>query len=421
MSDIPLNLVFVLFILLILSAFFSSIETAYSSANKLRLKSYADENRPGGAKALFISQNFDHALSTILIGNNLVNIAAATISAQVATELFGGNTGLLISTIVMTILILIFGEVLPKSFAKENAESLALKVSAILLFLMKLFTPLTWLLVQLKQVMAKFVSKTEVSPSVTEEELKEMFSISQAEGVIEPNEKELLHNTLDFNDIKVVEVLTPRTDLVAIDINMSIEEIIAILVRERFSRLPVFEKSVDNIIGILSERDFLTELVTKKETDIRKLIRKPLFVVETLGIATLLPMLQKNRVHMAVVIDEFGGTSGIVTLEDILEELVGEIWDEHDEKINETNRLGPNEYEFYGDYPLDDFARMVQVELPDSRNHTLGGWLTEEFHYVPKVNEELVYDGIKLIVTEAEDRRIIKVRVISRMEEFLTN
>ncbi|WP_227940420.1 hemolysin family protein [Alkalihalobacillus deserti] len=417
MSEIPLNLVFVLFILLILSAFFSSVETAYSSANKLRLKSYADENRPGGVKALFISQNFDHALSTILIGNNLVNIAAATISAQVATELFGGNTGLLISTIVMTILILIFGEVLPKSLAKENAEFLALRVSPILLLLMKLFTPLTWLLVKLKQVMTKFVSKSEESPSITEEELKEMFTISQAEGVIELNEKELLHNTLEFNDTKVVGVLTPRTDLIAIDINMSIEEITTILVRERFSRLPVYEKSIDNIIGVLSERDFLTQLVIKKEMDLRKLIRKPLFVVETLGISTLLPMLQKDRVHMAVVIDEFGGTSGIVTLEDILEELVGEIWDEHDEKVNETNRLGPNEFEFYGDFPLDDFARMVQVELPDSRNHTLGGWLTEEFHYVPVVNEEFTYDGIKLIVTEAEDRRIIKVRVVLREEK----
>ncbi|WP_332694342.1 hemolysin family protein [Halalkalibacter lacteus] len=418
MSQIPLNLVLILFILLILSAFFSSAETAYSSANKLRLKSYADENRPGGVKAYFISQNFDHALSTILIGNNLVNIAAATISAQVATVLFGGNTGLLISTIVMTILILIFGEVLPKSLAKENAETLALKISAILLLLMKLFTPLTWLLVKLKQVMTKFVSRSEVSPSVTEEELKEMFTISQAEGVIELNEKELLHNTLEFNDTTVVEVLTPRTDLIAIDIDMSIEEITTILVRERFSRLPVYEKSIDNIIGVLSERDFLSQLVTKKEADLRKLIRKPLFVVETLGISTLLPMLQKDRVHMAVVIDEFGGTSGIVTLEDILEELVGEIWDEHDEEVNETNRLGPNEFEFYGDFPLDDFARMVQVELPDSRNHTLGGWLTEEFHYVPVVDEEFIYDGIKLIVTEAEDRRIIKVRVVLREEEY---
>ncbi|WP_062047276.1 hemolysin family protein [Bacillus sp. JCM 19034] len=414
MSEIPLNLVLVLIILLILSAFFSSAETAYSSANKLRLKSYADENRPGGVKALFISQHFDQALSTILIGNNLVNIAAATISAQVATALFGGNTGLLISTIVMTILILIFGEVLPKSLAKENAESLALKISALLLLLMKLFSPLTLLLVKLKQVMTKLVSKSEVIPSVTEEELKEMFTIGQEEGVIEPSERELLHNTLDFNDTKVVEVLTPRTDLVAIDIDMSIDEITTILIRERFSRVPVFKNSIDNIIGVLSERDFLSQLVTNKDMDVRKLIRKPLFVVETLGIATLLRMLQKNRVHMAVVIDEFGGTSGIVTLEDILEELVGEIWDEHDEKTKEVTELGTNDFEIHGDFPLDDFARLVQIELPDSRNYTLGGWLTEEFDYVPSVGEEFIYDGIKLIITEAEDRRILKIKVESQ-------
>ena len=420
MIDIPLNLMLVLFFLLILSAFFSSIETAYSSANKLRLKSYADENRPGGVKALFILQNFDHALSTILIGNNLVNVAAATISAQVAVQLFGGNTGLLISTIVMTILILVFGEVLPKSFAKENAETLALRVSAVLVFLMKIFTPLTWLLVKLKQVMTNFISKKEVTPSVTENELKEMFTISQAEGVIELNEKELLHNTLDFNDIKVVEILTPRTDLIAIDVAMSIEDVTEILLRERFSRLPVFEKSIDNIIGVLSERDFLSQLVKKQDIDLRKLARKPMFVVETLGISTLLPWLQKDRVHMAVVIDEFGGTTGIVTLEDILEELVGEIWDEHDEKIKGATKIGSNEFEFLGDFPLDDFARMVQVELPDSRNHTLGGWISEEFHYVPVENEEFIYEGVKLIVKEADARRIVKVRAITRDELSFT-
>ncbi|MBP3952880.1 hemolysin family protein [Bacillus suaedae] len=416
MSEIPLNLVVILFVLIILSAFFSSIETAYSSANKLRLKSYADENRRGGSKALYISQNFDHALSTILIGNNLVNIAAATISAQLATELLGGSTGPLISTIVMTIVILIFGEVLPKSLAKENAESLALGVSAILLLLMKLFTPFTWLLVKLKNSLTKFVKRSEQSPSVTEEELKEMFTISEEEGVLEQNEKELLHNTLDFNDIKVLEILTPRTDIVAIDVDMPIEEVTAILMRERFSRVPVYEKSIDNIIGVLSEREFLSQLVKKQEVDIRKIIRKPLYVIGTLGISSLLPKLQKERVHMAVVIDEFGGTSGIITLEDILEELVGEIWDEHDEKVNEAKQVGPNEYEFYGDFPLDDFARMVEMELPDSRNITLGGWIAEEFHYVPVTGEELNYEGVKLVVTKADERRVINVRVMLNEE-----
>ncbi|WP_096202028.1 hemolysin family protein [Bacillus sp. FJAT-45350] len=413
MLDIPLNLLILLGVLLFLSAFFSSAETAYSSANKIRLKNYADEGRTGGKKAYYITDNFDYALSTILIGNNLVNIAAATISAQIATTLFGGNTGtgLLVSTVVMTVLILIFGEVLPKSFAKENAEPFALKIASILILLMKVLRPVTWLLVKLKQFMTNKISRKEFTPSITEQELKEMVSISQEEGVIDFHEKELLHNTLEFNDIKVVEILTPRTEVIAIDIDMPVDEITPILMKERYSRVPVYKGTVDNIIGVLSERDFLFHLIKHKDVDIAQLMRKPLYVIETLGIATLLPMLQKNRVHMAVVIDEFGGTSGIITLEDILEELVGEIWDEHDEKIKEMSELSPNVYEFNGDYPLDDFSAVIDMELPKSSSHTVGGWLVEEFQEVPSVNEVFEYEHLKITITGAEERRILKVKV----------
>ncbi|WP_216827709.1 hemolysin family protein [Alkalihalobacterium elongatum] len=411
MSDIPLGLLLFLVILLFLSAFFSSAETAYSSANKIRIKSYADENRSGGQKAYFISQHFDHALSTILIGNNLVNIAAATISAQIATTLFGANTGLVVSTVVMTILVLIFGEVLPKSFAKENAEPFALKIAGILTFLMKLFKPLTWILVQLKERISALVTKQELTPSITEQELKEMVTISEEEGVIENHEKELLHNSLDFNDIRVVEILTPRTDVFAIDVEMPVDEVTALLFEERYSRIPVYEGNIDNIIGILSERDFLSHLIKHKDVNIREIVRKPMFVIETLTVSTLLPILQKNRVHMAVVIDEFGGTSGIITLEDILEELVGEIWDEHDDKVRGVDQLEENLYEFYGDFDLDDFARLAKIELPDSTNHTLGGWLVELFQKVPTDGEQLEYEHLTITVVEAEERRIIKVKV----------
>ncbi|WP_209124665.1 hemolysin family protein [Alkalihalobacillus sp. BA299] len=411
MSTIPLELLLFLIFLLILSAFFSSAETAYSSANKIRLKSYADENRSGGQKAFFITQHFDHALSTILIGNNLVNIAAATISAQIATTLFGTNTGLLISTVVMTTLVLIFGEVLPKSLAKENAEPFALKIAGILTFLMKLFKPLTWFLVQLKERISALVTKQELTPSITEQELKEMVTISEEEGVIENHEKELLHNSLDFNDIRVVEILTPRTDVVAIDVEMDTDKVTALLLEERFSRIPVYEGNIDNIIGILSERDFLSHLIKHQKVNIREIVRKPMFVIETLTVSTLLPILQKNRVHMAVVIDEFGGTSGIITLEDILEELVGEIWDEHDDKVRGVDQLEENIFEFYGDFPLDDFARLTNCELPDSTNHTLGGWLVEVFQKVPPVGEQLQYEHLTITITEAEERRIIKAKV----------
>ncbi len=412
MDTIPVNLIFLLFFLLCLSAFFSSAETAFSSANKIRLKNYADEERAGGKKAYYITQHFDHALSTILIGNNLVNIAAATIAAKVASDLFGENPGLLISTIVMTILVLIFGEVLPKSFAKDNAEPFALRISGILIFLMKVVSPITWILVQFKLFLASLRAQKNTVPSITEEELKEMVNISEEEGILDNNEKELLHKSLEFNDIKVMEILTPRTDIVAIDVEMSIEQITSILLTERYSRVPVFEGNTDNIIGILSEREFLSALVKGNDINIKELMRKPIFVIESMRIASLLPILQKQRVHMAIVIDEFGGTSGLITLEDILEEIVGEIWDEHDDTTKTMTQIDQNVYEFTGDYPLDDFARLMNVELPDSTYHILGGWLVEVFQKVPSVNDEITYEHLTIRITEAEDRRIRKVIVI---------
>lgn len=411
LNEIPINLIFLLVVLLLLSAFFSSTETAYSSANKIRLKNYAEEGRRGAKNAYEIINNFDHALSTILIGNNLVNIAAATISGNIAANIFGGNTGLVISTVIMTILVLIFGEVLPKSFAKENAEMLALSISGIVIFLMKLFKPLTWMLVQLKVLLSKVVQSKEAIPSITEQELKEMINISEEEGVIENHERELVQNSLDFNDIKVGEILTPRTDIIAVDIESPVDSISRLLLEERFSRVPVYEGTIDNIIGILSERDFLRHVIRNQSFVMRELLRTPLFVYESMTVSRLLAQLQKDHLHMAIVIDEFGGTSGLITLEDILEELVGEIWDEHDEKKNDYLEIDDHTFQFSGDFPLEEFARMLNVELPDSAYYTLGGWLGEEFQKIPSENEKLTYDTFSITITEAEERRIRKVKV----------
>ncbi|WP_078555715.1 hemolysin family protein [Bacillus alkalicellulosilyticus] len=412
MNDIPIGLLLFLVILLLLSAFFSSMETAFSSANKIRLKNYSEEGKPGAKKAYYITQHFDYALSTILIGNNLVNIAAATISAAIASQLYGESAGLVISTVVMTILVLIFGEVLPKSFAKENAESLALKISGILVFLMSTFKPLTWVLVQLKVYLSSLVTSKESTPSITEQELKEMINISEEEGVIEDHERELVQNSLDFNDIRVGEILTPRTNIVAIEASSSVQDIQVLLLEERYSRVPVYQDTIDNIIGILSERDFLRNKVRYEEFDITELVRKPMFIYESMRISRLLPELQKNHSHMAIVIDEFGGTSGLITLEDILEELVGEIWDEHDEEHNDIKQIEENVYEFNGDFPLDEFAEVVDIPIPTSMYQTLGGWLVEEFQRFPVAEDQLKYGKLTLIVTEADDRRIRKVKVV---------
>ncbi|PIC05297.1 hypothetical protein CS060_05335 [Anoxybacillus flavithermus] len=411
MGDLPLSLIFLLIALILLSAFFSASETAFSSVNKIRLKNYVDEKRRGSKKALYIAENFDEALSTILVGNNIVNIAAASISAKVATDLFGGSTGLVISTVGMTILILIFGEVLPKSLAKEHAESFSLLISDVLYMLIQLFTPVTALLVMLKKLVSKFVGHQADVPSVTEEEIKVMVNLSEEEGVIDNKEKELVHRSLDFNDILVGEIFTPRIDMVAVEVNQPVEEIRDIFLRERYSRVPVYEGDIDNVIGILSESDFFSQLVQGKEVNVRQLLRTPLFVVESMRISTLLPELQKSKVHMAIVIDEFGGTSGLITLEDILEQIVGEIWDEHDEAVKTFQKINDYEYEFNAELPLDEFCDILGIDELESSSHTLGGWVFEMFERIPTVGESFEYESLTVTVRQVENRRIRKVLV----------
>ncbi|MEK5443952.1 MULTISPECIES: hemolysin family protein [unclassified Fredinandcohnia] len=411
MDDLPLSTIILLLILIMLSAFFSASETAYSSVNRIRLKNYVDEKRRGSKKAFFITENFDNALSTILVGNNIVNIAAASIASKVATDLFGGNTGLVISTFVMTLLILIFGEVLPKSFAKENAESFSLRVSGILFTLMKILTPITYLFGLLKALAAKLIKSNNETPSFTEEEIKVMVDLSEEEGVIDNKEKELVHRSLDFNDILVGEILTPRIDMIAVEVNDSIENIRDMFLEERFSRVPVYEDNIDNIIGILSEREFLSLLVQQKNINIRSIIRKPFFVVESMKISTLLPELQKSKTHLAIVVDEFGGTSGLITLEDIIEEIVGEIWDEHDEKIKYFTQIDENTYEINADMPLDDFSDIIGIEEPESSHYSVGGWIFESFEKIPVVGDTFDYLHLTIKVTEVENRRIRKAFV----------
>ncbi|WP_117168374.1 hemolysin family protein [Paraliobacillus sediminis] len=411
MDDLPLNAIFLLISLILLSAFFSSAETAYSSLNKIRIKKFAEAGKSGSKKALYISENFDKSLSTILIGNNIVNIAAASISTKIATDLVGGNSAIVISTIVMTILILIFGEILPKSLAKEHAETYALRISSILFLLIKVLAPINFLFIKLKVFVSKFFAKSDGMPSVTEDELKVMLDISEEEGVIDKEERELIHRSMDFDDTIAKEILTPRMDMIAININQPLDEIKEIFFAEQFSRIPVYEGNTDNIIGILSERDFLTHMIRYKEFNVRELLREPLFIVESTNISTLLPTLQKEKVHMAIVLDEFSGTAGLITLEDILEEIVGEIWDEQDEKLTSLFQIDELNYRLDAQYPLDDFANIMNVPIPKSSYHTLGGWIIEKLEAIPEIGATFSYDKLNIIVDEVTDRRVKKIVV----------
>lgn len=407
----PLSFLWSLLVFLLLTAFFSLSETAFSHVNRIRLKQFAEQKRIGAKKAMYISEHFDKAMTTILVGKNLVKIAAAAIAGWVFTSSFGPQTGLFVSIGAITLIMVIFAEILPRSYAKVKAETLALLLSPVLYVLIKLCSPVIWVFGQLKRLTARLFRAPQKAPSVTEEELKIMVEIGEREGVIDKSEKELVHRSLDFNNILVGEVLTPRPDMVAVEVNQPIEEIKQVFLKEKFSRIPVYENNIDNIIGILSEREFLSALVENKEVDIRSLLLKPLFVVESMKIASLLPELQKLKMHMAIVIDEYGGTAGLITLEDILEELVGEIWDEHDEQVKVVSQLDESTYLFSADFSLEEFARLTNVELPDSSYHTLGGWLVEQFKRIPQTGEQLLYENLLITVAETENRRIRKVKV----------
>ena len=407
LDDLPLTMIGILFVFIILSAFFSSAETAFSSVNRIRIKNYADEKRRGAQKALWITENFDGALSTILIGNNIVNIASASISTKIATDLFGVQ-GVVYSTFFMTVLILIFGEILPKSVAKEFAEQYTLLIAPILVILIRLLTPLNWLFIRLKNwVKQKKNNKT--LPLITEDEIKVMVEMSEEEGVIDNHEAELVQRSLEFNDIYVREIQMPRMDMVTIDIAMTSKDILQLFMEERYSRIPVYEGNIDNIIGILSERDFLSQYIIDQDVKVRSLLREPYFIVPSMHISDLLPELQRQKNHMAIVVDEFGGTSGLITLEDILEELVGEIWDEHDEKTKMFVQITDNKYEFHAEIDLDEFAKILQIAEPESQSNSLGGWLYEKFQHIPKKGEQIQYKNIVLTILEVEARRIRKV------------
>lgn len=341
-----------------------------------------------------------------------MNISATVIATVMLTGIFGPEGGIVLSILLISFIILTFGEFLPKLIVKNFADTYAMKISGILLFLVRLLTPANYLFVKLKEVIMKiFSGNKQALPSVTEEEIKELVEIGEQEGVINKSEKELLHRSLEFNEILVGEILTHRIDIVAVEVNQPVEEIKNILLEERYSRIPVYEDNIDNIIGFLSEREFFAELLKSKEVNIRKLLRKPLFVVKSMKIATLLPELQRTKSHMAIVLDEFGGTAGIVTMEDILEELVGEIWDEHDEQVSVMKKLSDDVYEFSAQFHIDDFAKIMNVPVPETSYYNLEGWIFEHLSRDPSVGEVIIYENLKLTVIEVKKHRIEKVRV----------
>ena len=402
-----------LVILIALSAFFSASETAYTTVNKIRLQNYVDAGSKKAKTALFIAENYDRTLTTILIGNNIVNIGASSIATLLFVKLFGPS-GAAISTAVMTILILIFGEVLPKSFAKESSEKFALAFSRPLRILMTVFWPVVFLFIQLKKV-AKHISpiKEEETPTVTEQELKFIVESIEDEGVLEKQESELVQHALEFDEKTVQEVLTPRVDMTTLDIEDDLQTNIGLVLTERFSRSPVCRGTSDRIIGILHTKDLLEALVRGDAIDLASMVQPAFFVYKTKKLSSLLADFKRNKTHVAIVTDDYGGTVGMVTMEDLLEELVGDIWDEDEEIIRDFVRIDSQHFLISGDLTIREL--FDHLDLPFSNlesNHTsCGGWALEALGHIPQAGEAFQFKNMTLTIQEMDDQRVKKLSV----------
>jgi len=402
-----------LVILIALSAFFSASETAYTTVNKIRLQNYVDAGSKKAKTALFIAENYDRTLTTILIGNNIVNIGASSIATLLFVKLFGPS-GAAISTAVMTILILIFGEVLPKSFAKESSEKFALAFSRPLRILMTVFWPVVFLFIQLKKV-AKHISpiKEEETPTVTEQELKFIVESIEDEGVLEKQESELVQHALEFDEKTVQEVLTPRVDMTTLDIEDDLQTNIGLVLTERFSRIPVCRGTSDRIIGILHTKDLLEALVRGDAIDLASMVQPAFFVYKTKKLSSLLADFKRNKTHVAIVTDDYGGTVGMVTMEDLLEELVGDIWDEDEEIIRDFVRIDSQHFLISSDLTIREL--FDHLDLPFSNlesNHTsCGGWALEALGHIPQAGEAFQFKNMTLTIQEMDDQRVKKLSV----------
>ncbi|MBR1423326.1 MAG: HlyC/CorC family transporter [Ruminococcus sp.] len=410
-KDIFLTQIIIIALLLVLSAVCSAAETAFSSCNRIRLRKLADDGSKGAKRALYICDNFDKALTAILIGNNIVNIASSALATVVFTEKFGkGSVGL--ATLVMTVLVLIFGEILPKSLAKENSESFSIHMAAPLSVFMFIITPLIYFFMLIRNAAGALFRSKKRQPSVTEEELKYIIDEIEDEGVLEEQESELVRSALEFDEIEISRILVPRVNIEAVELGDSMEDIKNRFIETKFSRLPVYEKDIDHIVGLIHQSDFF-ELYLHKGKDISSIMNEPVYISENKKISETFRLMQRKKVHMAVVLDEYGGTEGICTLEDIIEELVGEIYDESDEEDRTFVKHRDNSYEVSPEISVADFLERTGLE-PDAietDHNSVGGWIMDLLDRLPEQGEQIYSPPFKMTVKMGDEQRIGRIKI----------
>ena len=400
------------------SAFFSASEMSYSACSALRLENLEEEGSRQAKTARYILEHFDDALSTILIGNNLVNIASSSLASVLLILLLGAGAGeqyAWASTAVMTILVIICGETIPKITAKKNANRFALSFAYPVRVLMVFLAPVVWVVVKLiRLLMFPFKgSEEEEDPEAAVEELQNIIETAEDEEVLDEERSELVRSAIDFSDVMASEVMTARVDVYAIDIEDDWEKILALVDESPYSRLPVYQESIDNIIGVLYLNRFLKALTESDHTDIRSLLMPPVYIYKTMKLPDVLNRLRKAKQHLAVVSDEYGGTLGVVSMEDVMEQIVGDIWDETDTVEQEVVQRAENEFEVDGDMVIADFLELVGIREEDfeAESETVGGWTVEMFGEFPKAGDSFSYQNMDLTVLSMDGRRVEKVLV----------
>ncbi len=399
--------------LLLFSAFFSGTETAFTSANKIKLKNMASNDNKRAALVLELTERYDKLITTILVGNNIANIAMTTVATVYCISLLGNRSGPTVATVATTLVVLVLGEITPKIIAREHAEELALFFAPLLKFIIILLTPLTFVFMGLKLLLGKIFGKNE-APEFSEDELLTIVEEAEAGGAIGEEQSELITNAIEFNDIEAIDILTPRVDIIAIEKDSTIEEIRQTFKKSGLSRLPVYEDDLDNIIGVLNQKDFYNNDIETGE-DVARYVKPVAYVAETLKAAVLLKKMQAKKTHIAIVVNEYGGTTGLVTMEDIIEEIVGDIYDEHDAVVSrDVWTVGADTYMVAGGAILEDFIELVGEEI-EADAVTIYGWVMLELDRLPAEGDSFEYEAKHKIfsvkVTKADARRALMTRI----------
>lgn len=395
------------------SNFFSASEMGYSSCNQLRLENSRDDGSKRAGIALRITENYDDALSAILIGNNLVNIAASSLGSVLVIMLTGGDEHAWLSTLIVTVLVIVFGETIPKISAKKNANTVAERHAYIINALMVVLKPLIWLVVTLIHLITRGMKEPEESAEEAVEELQSIIETAEDEEVLDGDRSELVQAAIDFSEISADEVMTARVDMEAIDIDDEWDDILRTIEEAPFSRLPVYEDSVDNVIGVLYLNHFLKALTEEERVDIRQLLMPPCYVYKTMKLPAVLSQLKKARQHLAIVSDEYGGTLGVLSMEDVLEQIVGEIWDETDIVEQEVVQHDSGEFELDGAMVIDDFIELMGLDEDsfEAESETVGGWTLESFGNYPREGDSFSYENLTVTVLSMDGRRVEKILV----------